>query len=75
MSLLARLFGLRQNEVLTAEHDGEEWRVLWGGGVCQNPAIEEAVLSGVQYNPDAGRFQLAPDAEIREAGVQIRIRQ
>ena len=75
MSLLARLFGLRRSEVLTAEWNGEDWQVLRGGGVCQNPAIEEAVLSGVQYNADAGRFQLASDAEIREAGVQVRIRQ
>ena len=75
MSILARLFGLRRNEVLMAEYADGDWRVLRGGGLCQNPAIEEAVLSGVQYNPDAERFQLAPDAEIREAGVQIRIRQ
>ena len=75
MSLIARLFGLRCNEVLTAEYADGDWRVLRGGGVCQNPAIEEAVLSGVQYNADAGRFQLASDAEIREAGVQVRIRQ
>ena len=75
MSLLARLFGLRRSEVLTAEWNGEDLQVLRGGGVCQNPAIEEAVLSGVQFSPEAGRFQLAPDAEIREAGVQVRIRQ